>query len=259
MEDVTDSAQTVSDHAVPLAVQWQQEAPAVPPTAANTTMPPRLDSWPLSAPSETPSGPPTIQERIEGNLYKYSEGRGKGWQQRFFALEGGALRWFEKRDARSLFNELDADASGFLDRDEVSDLFKQLGIKMKGKKLDYVMSVMDPLQTNMVQFDDFNTWWMEFGGKAVEKRSAVGEIWMSASDIQIDWDEGGDPCVFVLRNAGAKKKTYRLKADSEDEAISWYNKLSETGLDEAHVPQESVRPLEPPSAYAGANRYLHGC
>jgi hypothetical protein len=97
----------------------------------------------------------TGEGRMESNLYKYAEGRGKGWQHRFFALEDGALRWFEKRDARSLFNELDADASGFLDRDEVSDLFKQLGIKMKGKKLDYVMSVMDPLQTNMVQFDDF--------------------------------------------------------------------------------------------------------
>ena len=222
MEDVTDSAQTVSDHAVPLAVQWQQEAPAVPPTAANTTMPPRLDSWPLSAPSETPSGPPTIQERIEGNLSKYSEGRGKGWQQRFFALEGGALRWFEKRDARSLFNELDADASGFLDRDEVRDLFKQLGIKLKAKKLDEAMAAMDPAGEGKVEFEGFDAWWTAFGGKAANKRTAAGEVDMTAPDVRVERDQVRRRCCArvpfcLLSDAPAR----RLRGRGATRACLW--------------------------------------
>jgi hypothetical protein len=70
--------------------------------------------------------------RIEGNLYKYSEGRGKGWQQRFFVLENNALKWFEKKDAQTLFNELDADGSGFLDLDEVQMALSRATIRLCG-------------------------------------------------------------------------------------------------------------------------------
>ena len=81
--------------------------------------------------------------RIEGNLYKYSKGRGKGWQQRFFVLENNTLTWFEKKDPQTLFNELDAKGLGFLNRDEIQDLLKSLGMKIKGNKLDDAMAAMD--------------------------------------------------------------------------------------------------------------------
>ena len=123
--------------------------------------------------------------RIEGNLYKYSEGRGKGWQQRFFVLRNNTLTWFEKKDPQTLFNELDANGLGFLNRDEIQNLFKSLGMKIKGNKLDYAMAAMDD-GSGEIGFDEFHKWWTEFGGKSADKRSAVGEVDLSAPDVQIE-------------------------------------------------------------------------
>ena len=62
-------------------------------------------------------------------------------------------------------------------------------MKIKGKKLDDAMAAMDTDGSGEVEFDEFNKWWTEFGGKAADKRSAAGEADLSATDVQIERDE----------------------------------------------------------------------
>ena len=59
----------------------------------------------------------------------------------------------------------------------------------------------------------------------------------------------------MLKNAGAKKKAYRLKADTEQEANDWYNTLigSADALVPKHLePEESVCSFERQSVCAHA-------
>ena len=48
------------------------------------------------------------------------------------------------------------------------------------------MAAMDTDDSGEVEFDEFNKWWTEFGGKAANKRSAAGEVDLSAPDVQIE-------------------------------------------------------------------------
>jgi hypothetical protein len=57
--------------------------------------------------------------------------------------------------------------------------------------------------------------------------------------------QGGDPLVFALHNAGTKKKTYRLKADTEQEACDWYNTLIGSG--DEKLPTPDVQRANSPS------------
>ena len=46
----------------------------------------------------------------------------------------GTLSYYKEKDARSMFEEMDADDSGYLDMQEVEQLCKQLGKKLSKKE-----------------------------------------------------------------------------------------------------------------------------
>ena len=83
------------------------------------------------------SAEPAARRSHEGFLSKRSPKAGGGWQKRWFVLDGPAatLSYFKEKDARTLFDELDADNSGFLDSGEVEALCRQMGKKLGKKEL----------------------------------------------------------------------------------------------------------------------------
>ena len=60
---------------------------------------------------------------------------------------------------RAIFDELDEDGSGALDRDEVRSLVTQLGMDASEKDVDAAMAVMDTDGNGTVDFDEFCAWW----------------------------------------------------------------------------------------------------
>jgi calmodulin len=69
------------------------------------------------------------------------------------------------QEARALFDEIDEDGSGALDRDEIRVLAKRLGKKLTNAKLDAAMAEMDADGNGDVDFDEFLSWWKQTGSK----------------------------------------------------------------------------------------------
>eukprot|EP01052_Picozoa_sp_SAG31_P018349 SAG31_NODE_1296_length_8945_cov_6.341510_9_plen_146_part_00 len=76
------------------------------------------------------------------------------WLDRQKKARAAALEWFE---------QVDSDASGMLDRNEIGLLLKNLSFngKMQPSKseLDEVMQVIDKDKSEAVDFEEFYDWW----------------------------------------------------------------------------------------------------
>jgi centrin-1 len=103
---------------------------------------------------------------------------GAGWQKRWFVLDGpaGTLSYYREKDARSMFEEMDADGSGYLDMQEVEQLCKQLGKKLSKKEMQLAMGEMDRDGNGEVSFPEFEAWWTVHCAKQAGKRAAAGTI-----------------------------------------------------------------------------------
>ncbi len=161
------------------------------------------------------SAEPAARRSHEGFLSKRSPKAGGGWQKRWFVLDGPAatLSYFKEKDARTLFDELDADNSGFLDSGEVEALCRQMGKKLGKKELAKAMAEIDLDGNDEVSFPEFEAWWKANGGKAADKRKAAGVIELSAvrSVVAIGCDE------LELDSPG---RVYRLLAEP-GESVQW--------------------------------------
>lgn len=62
------------------------------------------------------------------------------------------------RDIKALFDEIDEDKSGYLDRDEVRNLAKKMGTEMNRRHLMDAMKSMDPTGSGKVTFQMFRNW-----------------------------------------------------------------------------------------------------
>jgi Ca2+-binding EF-hand superfamily protein len=89
---------------------------------------------------------------------------------------------------RQVFDALDEDKSGFLDRDEVAKasgmLSAGLGFVMSGEELDRQFKIMDPDGDGEVTFTEFEAWW-----KSVEADQLVGD--MEQEDVLEALEEAG--------------------------------------------------------------------
>ena len=121
----------------------------------------------------------TRKEVAYGGVPRKAEPK-EGWRlsKRWFVLDANTmtLSYYKMKDARTLFNELDEDRSGFLDREEVAALFKSLGwtSKQLKKDLDSALQQLDGNGDNEISFEEFNVWWSIHGGAQSEKRKAAG-------------------------------------------------------------------------------------
>jgi hypothetical protein len=151
----------------------------------------------------------------EGFLSKQSPKAGGGWQRRWFVLDGpaGTLSYFKEKDARTLFDELDADGSGFLDSGEIEELCKQMGRKLGKKELAKAMTEIDIDGNDEVSFSEFEAWWALNGGRAADKRKPAGVIELgSVTDIRL---------VSKQIQLLSGERSYSLAADTKDEAVAW--------------------------------------
>ena len=83
---------------------------------------------------------------------------GAGWG----ALKRGdsvSILPVKEKDAQALFEELDADKSGFLDSEELGDLCRQMGKKLGRKELAKAMAEIDLDGNDEVSFPEFEAWW----------------------------------------------------------------------------------------------------
>eukprot|EP01052_Picozoa_sp_SAG31_P029962 SAG31_NODE_3030_length_4767_cov_3.085904_2_plen_235_part_00 len=78
-------------------------------------------------------------------------------------------------EVRRLFDECDADGSGMLEAKEIESLCKTMGKKLNKKGRQAAMAEMDSDGSGSVSFDEFNAWWRENGGKALENFPAAAE------------------------------------------------------------------------------------
>jgi calmodulin len=64
-----------------------------------------------------------------------------------------------QREARQVFDEIDEDGGGSLDRDEIKQLAKKLGKRISEKQLNEAMQEMDADGSGDVVFEEFYHWW----------------------------------------------------------------------------------------------------
>ena len=157
----------------------------------------------------------------EGFLSKQSPKAGGGWQRRWFVLDGPAatLSYFKEKDARTLFEELDADGSGFLDSSEIEELCKQMGRKLSKKDLAKAMTEIDTDGNDEVSFSEFEAWWALNGGRAADKRKPAGVIELSS--VQRLVGIGADDLELT-----AGRRVYKLRADP-GESVLWQRLIGE--------------------------------
>jgi Ca2+-binding EF-hand superfamily protein len=65
----------------------------------------------------------------------------------------------ERKDTRELFDQLDVDGSGSLDREEIRELCQSCGFNLKDADLDKQMREMDADADGTIIFDEFQDWW----------------------------------------------------------------------------------------------------
>lgn len=72
---------------------------------------------------------------------------------------GATLRSATYADVAAVFETLDEDGSGYLDRQEVADAAKALGFPLKNDELDKVFKAMDQNGNGRVSLEEFVSWW----------------------------------------------------------------------------------------------------
>ena len=76
----------------------------------------------------------------------------------------------ELPDGASLFDTMDRDRSGYLDEQEVANLYANtMGERLKKAALRSAMGVMDTDGNGRVSRAEFESWWERQGGSALEK------------------------------------------------------------------------------------------
>jgi Ca2+-binding EF-hand superfamily protein len=91
----------------------------------------------------------------------------------------------EETELRKIFDELDEDSSGELDRDEVRSLVTQLGMDASEKDVDAAMAAMDKDGDGTVDFPEFCLWW--------RSRPSGSDTIVSRLADRMSSLKGGDP------------------------------------------------------------------
>lgn len=74
--------------------------------------------------------------------------------------KGLELRGMGYKTVQELFNAIDTDGSGFLDKTEVKELASVLGLELSEKELDEAFQEMDSNKNDRVDMDEFEAWWI---------------------------------------------------------------------------------------------------
>ena len=86
----------------------------------------------------------------------------------------------KERGLRELFDEIDTDGGGTLDRGEIKALADKLGVAMSKRELDLAMKEMDEDGSGEVDFEEFAEWWPQQEAKNSALVAAMNDRWSGA-------------------------------------------------------------------------------
>ena len=86
----------------------------------------------------------------------------------------------KERELRELFDEIDTDGGGTLDRGEIKALADKLGVAMSKRELDLAMKEMDEDGSGEVDFEEFAEWWPQQEAKNSALVAAMNDRWSGA-------------------------------------------------------------------------------
>ena len=151
---------------------------------------------------------------------------------------GGATQTKEEKEEqyfREMFNSIDVDGGGTLDRSEVAQLSINMGRELRQIELDAAMAEMDPNGDGSVDFDEFKTWFKAL----MESDELVREVFEAA-----DKDESGvidrDELRSIMKELGNPLSPTQLDEAMSDmdsdgsgeidfvEFSAWWSKLQST-------------------------------
>jgi len=90
--------------------------------------------------------------------------------------QGATLRSATYADVATVFETLDADGSGYLDRQEVADAAETLGFPLKEAELDKVLRIMDEDGNGRVSLEEFVAWWNNDKDRDVLHRRLLDQL-----------------------------------------------------------------------------------
>ena len=96
----------------------------------------------------------------------------------------------DNRDVIALFDEYDADNSGYLESDEIRKLMKKMGLDLNDEDVARVMMEMDESGDGKVVIEEFDQWWRENGDKNKHQLRDSRRVW---DEIDKDGDGSLDP------------------------------------------------------------------
>eukprot|EP01043_Picozoa_sp_COSAG02_P046739 COSAG02_NODE_4402_length_5402_cov_2.660947_1_plen_1328_part_10 len=89
----------------------------------------------------------------------------------------------EKKRMRAVFNKMDDDGSGELDRGEIRTLLTKLGLKLNKKKQDKAFKAMDADGSGEISFDEFFEWYDSLSQDEREELRAMGDETFGKEDV----------------------------------------------------------------------------
>ena len=92
-------------------------------------------------------------------------------------------------EVRELFDEIDEDGGGSLDRGEVRELLEKLGLEVDDAKVDEVMLEMDADGEGSVELQEFLWWWKRAGKVYREKMTALKDELNEVKALFDEFDE----------------------------------------------------------------------
>ena len=110
-----------------------------------------------------------------------------------FSIDKNAVGEMVDEALTHLYENIDMDRSGQLDRAEVSMLLESLGQRMSNSELDKVMEDLDDSGDGSVDFQEFKVWWEKRTYHTKENKDAELADMFAAVDTdgsgEIDWPE----------------------------------------------------------------------
>jgi glycerol-3-phosphate dehydrogenase len=88
------------------------------------------------------------------------------------------------KSVRDIFEAIDTDQSGFLDRTEVVEIAAILGMPLTEQQLSAAFKTMDASQDGRVHLEEFEAWWNEFEKYGSSESGAGGKASSSMEDAR---------------------------------------------------------------------------
>ena len=104
---------------------------------------------------------------------------------------GGGDEEMQMEEVRELFDEIDEDGGGSLDKEELRELLEKLGMDVDDEKVDSVMLEMDADGEGTVELQEFLWWWKKAGSEYREKMMKLKDEMNDVKNLFDEFDDDG--------------------------------------------------------------------